>query len=289
MDNWIAKYVKREIDDSKGKLIESDYWNELFNILITQGDNNTEGLQTVINTLIEGILSETGAEYISTPLLGTSEDQPAQQNVNAALLWLSTKVIALDALRSLTGTSLMYHKEGVGNYSKLSDILDDMLQHMTTNVSHTSLTDKAEVDAHPMSSITGLLDALTGITAGELSAIPHNVLPDRTAPDAHTIASITGLQAHIDSLAQALTDIINIQNTIAAVTGAPAGIQHNTLLGLNEGYAHNVNNIEGVSELLTNYLTHLQGDERYQSKVLHGTEVPPDTLGSDGDLYVRTV
>lgn len=41
---WTPKYIKRTIADKPRQRVNAEYWNGLWNLLITQGDNNTQGI-----------------------------------------------------------------------------------------------------------------------------------------------------------------------------------------------------------------------------------------------------
>ena len=47
--NYIPKYIKRTINNKPKDVIRASYWNELFNLLIKQGDHTAEELGNVLN------------------------------------------------------------------------------------------------------------------------------------------------------------------------------------------------------------------------------------------------
>lgn len=49
MSTFIPKFLARNETQSTRQVITSDYWNEMFNLLITQGDYNSQTLNAVIN------------------------------------------------------------------------------------------------------------------------------------------------------------------------------------------------------------------------------------------------
>ena len=60
--NYIPKYIKRTIANKPKDVITHSYWNELFNLLITQGDHTAEELGKILNhftTVITGTASDT--------------------------------------------------------------------------------------------------------------------------------------------------------------------------------------------------------------------------------------
>lgn len=60
--NYIPTYIKRTINNKPKDVIRASYWNELFNLLINQGDHTAKELGNVLNyftTVITGVSSET--------------------------------------------------------------------------------------------------------------------------------------------------------------------------------------------------------------------------------------
>lgn len=46
---WIPKYIRQVLSKRPGQIISSEQWNELFNLLIGQGDYNSELLATMVD------------------------------------------------------------------------------------------------------------------------------------------------------------------------------------------------------------------------------------------------
>lgn len=62
--NYIPTYIKRTIANKPKDVITHSYWNELFNLLITQGDHTAKELGNILNhftTVITGAASDTAA------------------------------------------------------------------------------------------------------------------------------------------------------------------------------------------------------------------------------------
>lgn len=60
--NYIPKYIKRTIANKSKDVVTASYWNELFNLLINQGDHTAKELGNILNhltTVITGAASET--------------------------------------------------------------------------------------------------------------------------------------------------------------------------------------------------------------------------------------
>lgn len=65
LKTWIAKKIWQSIDTEKGDVVTSDRWDELFNLLIQQGDDTSQTLKDTLNMLYETVLDETnGANHV---------------------------------------------------------------------------------------------------------------------------------------------------------------------------------------------------------------------------------
>ena len=65
LKTWIAKKIWQVIDTEKGDFVTSDRWDEIFNLLIQQGDDTSQKLRDTLDMLYETILDETeGAEHL---------------------------------------------------------------------------------------------------------------------------------------------------------------------------------------------------------------------------------
>lgn len=54
--DFLPKFIKKVIADPAKKTVTADYWNELFNILVEQGDHSQESIQVIINQLKTNVL-----------------------------------------------------------------------------------------------------------------------------------------------------------------------------------------------------------------------------------------
>ena len=58
--NYIPTYIKRTINNKPKDVIRASYWNELFNLLITQGDHTAEELGNILNHFTAAITEVKG-------------------------------------------------------------------------------------------------------------------------------------------------------------------------------------------------------------------------------------
>lgn len=84
---FLPKYIRQVVEKLQGQVVTAEEWNNLFNLLIQQGDNNTEGIVNVINNLSENYpttqlvqnlitqyIKKIGAADMSTETYDTDKD-----------------------------------------------------------------------------------------------------------------------------------------------------------------------------------------------------------------------
>jgi hypothetical protein len=64
LKNWIAKKIWQSVNTKKGDVVSSARWNELFNLLIVQGDDTSATLRDALDMLYETVLSDEGADHL---------------------------------------------------------------------------------------------------------------------------------------------------------------------------------------------------------------------------------
>ena len=67
--NYIPKYIKRVIDKRQAEKVTNTEWNELFNLLINQGDYNTEAIETLAKGISDCLTKGQVDELISERVL----------------------------------------------------------------------------------------------------------------------------------------------------------------------------------------------------------------------------
>ena len=55
---WVPRYIKQTIAKRPGQIVSSEDWNDLFNLLIGQGDYTAEGLLTAITTFTNNLTTK---------------------------------------------------------------------------------------------------------------------------------------------------------------------------------------------------------------------------------------
>lgn len=71
--DFLPKFIKRLIADKPRQTITNEYWNELFNLLIEQGDHGQEAIQIIADQLANNVLLKDN----ETPWTPTNDFQPA--------------------------------------------------------------------------------------------------------------------------------------------------------------------------------------------------------------------
>ena len=55
---WVPRYIKQTIAKRPGQIVSSEDWNDLFNLLIGQGDYTAEGLLTAVTTFTNNLTAK---------------------------------------------------------------------------------------------------------------------------------------------------------------------------------------------------------------------------------------
>ena len=55
---WVPRYIKQTIAKRPGQIVSSADWNELFNLLIGQGDYTAEGLAAALTTFTASLAAK---------------------------------------------------------------------------------------------------------------------------------------------------------------------------------------------------------------------------------------
>lgn len=88
LKTYIPLSIFQTLADSKGDIVTADRWNELFNLLITQGDDTTANLKNTLDMLYETVLSDTDG----APHVFIDDPEFAATTVKAALLELAVRI-----------------------------------------------------------------------------------------------------------------------------------------------------------------------------------------------------
>ena len=81
---FIPKYIKRVEDRRSSEKIKNVDWNELFNLLISQGDHNTEALVNLVSELGTHSNTEEVQQMINNKILeiGSADMTKAEYDTN---------------------------------------------------------------------------------------------------------------------------------------------------------------------------------------------------------------
>ena len=62
IQDFLPKFIRRVIADRARQTITSEYWNELFNLLVNQGDWGQEAIQLIMTKLNEDVLFKSNTD-----------------------------------------------------------------------------------------------------------------------------------------------------------------------------------------------------------------------------------
>lgn len=126
LKDYIPLKVWQVIARSDGAVITADRWNELFNLLITQGDDTTAKLKDTLSMLYETVLSDTdGASHINlTDAAFTATD------VKAVLLELANRIST--NLANLTAVDQGIQAQVTSNDADIANGVSALNTHKTS-------------------------------------------------------------------------------------------------------------------------------------------------------------
>lgn len=128
---FIPKYIKRVEDRRSSEKIKNVDWNELFNLLITQGDHNTEALVNLVSELGTHSNTEEVQQMINNKVLeiGSADMTKAEYDTNHdGIVNLADSVVD-NAIKT------NHIVDGNVTVNKLEDALQHKIDYMYTNVS----------------------------------------------------------------------------------------------------------------------------------------------------------
>jgi hypothetical protein len=281
LQNWLPSKILEVSENPAGFIVDDEEWNRRWNLHRAQGDDTSQCLYDALQQLYTTAWHPTaGAVSIKNPAI----DAESGDNVSSQLTWAANQL-------SIAFQTLAQHTAEI-----------DLRRRTDVAITHAETTGRDLADCHPISAITDLENRLQSIQAGALEAVAHNLLPSRDVADAHPTSAITGLDDALLTLTNDLATqenriytsaeithgastvsqkFANIDATIASITGDIGEITHNDLAGRDAVNGHPISAVTGLQAALDAIAV------TYQPKVLHGTTVPLDTLGNDGDIYIR--
>lgn len=87
IETYVPMFIKQEIEHPERYVVASQKWNELWTLVISQGDHNAEFLTSVIEQLIDNVIRKDNIQ----PYLPVNDYEPATK------LYVDDKVAALEA------------------------------------------------------------------------------------------------------------------------------------------------------------------------------------------------
>lgn len=97
--SWVPMYIKKVVHDLPRKKIDAYYWNQLWNLVIKQGDNNTDGIKECVE----------GYKDLNEKMV---QPYPAEGDPSMFLTYKNTKEVSLAKLNIRASA---HAAEGVAN------------------------------------------------------------------------------------------------------------------------------------------------------------------------------
>ena len=128
--NWNPVYIRTDLSDKPKQRIDSDYWNALWNSVIDQGDNNTQGV-LLLKTEVE-VLIEQFAEVLDT---ATGIVAVATQQANLAQ---GHQVKAEDAAYDSENSAILSKSWAIGGTGERVDEDTDNAKYYSEQIAATA-------------------------------------------------------------------------------------------------------------------------------------------------------
>jgi len=245
----VPTYIKQTVDATPKKVITADRWNELFNLLITQGDNNA----TALNDLLVALAATTAAANIGAdiPSVVTKNVQAILDVFEAAIADRYTIALADAATTAATNNLVesVVFNEGDGTFTITKrdgtvSVIDTLLEKVPVNMVFETVGDITQIkitDSDGSTStadVTSLVDNynfnntdtvnLNVLGTGNQKTISADVRDNSITVPKLAVAAITQLEGYRDAAA------ISAGNAAASDTSAEA---HKNAAALSEGNA----------------------------------------------------
>lgn len=201
---WVPKFIRQVVAYREKQKVTHERLNELFNLLITQGDWNTETIQTLLNNL-----EEFDTQYIADLQANATAHANILANFNSTIATIRTEtntaISNLDAQqRALMATLLTQFQEDLAEVEasvnaamaqKLSEI--QLLVNTATEQYNTSATRMGELEA--------TIEALRDSILADNQAIADQMAADRDYIEQALVAAGSTI-ADAAAIYQALAD-----------------------------------------------------------------------------------
>ena len=133
--NYIPTYIKRTIDNKPKDVVTASYWNELFNLLITQGDHTAEELDNILNHFT-GVITDL-ANDTSQSTSGLSNKLGNLNNLTTTDK--SNLVAAINEVKGIADGKYVKPTDGIPKTDLAQDVQNSLNKADTALQEHQSL------------------------------------------------------------------------------------------------------------------------------------------------------
>lgn len=242
LSNWVPRNILVIPNDQPGKIVSAEYWSNLWQTIIEQGDYGQSTLEAMLARLnatawhpTEGAVSITNPEIYSG---GAAEVSGQLSELKAfadeivtdlyASAWHPTNAAASISAPALEpGGPTNVHAQlnqlnssvllNTGNISSNTYLIEQLLYGSMQAKSATMLEGLTPDYFGTATQVTNLQTQIDTLAAGEIAAFNHNDISNRDVANAHPTSAITGLAAALSTIG---IDIDTLENTVLNLTHA---------------------------------------------------------------------
>lgn len=207
LDEWIPKYIRQVVELRSGSRLSAERYNELMNLLITQGDDTIE-LAQVVKQYVEILVDEMNTEFEVTTETVTNLANTAIATANGAASTVEEYKVAIDndiaafkaAITQAADTANSNADLALQTASQLVADMSDYRNELTQDINDTFEVIRADLGAQVtdevLTQMQGIQEALTTDINTTISALSTEVLTIANTAEQTVNAAIQDIETY---------------------------------------------------------------------------------------------
>lgn len=207
LDEWIPKYIRQVVELRSGSRLSAERYNELMNLLITQGDDTIE-LAQVVKQYVEILVDEMNTEFELTTETVTNLANTAITTANGAVSTVEKYKVAIDrdiaafkeAVNQATDTANNNADLALQTANQLVADMSAYRNELTQNINDTFEVIRADLGAQVtdevLTQMQGIQEALTADINNTISTLSEEVLTIANTAEQTVNTAIQDIEAY---------------------------------------------------------------------------------------------
>lgn len=232
LDEWIPKYIRQVVELRSGSRLSAERYNELMNLLITQGDDTIE-LAQVVKQYVEILVDEMETEFEATTETVTTLANTAITTANGAVNTVEDYKVAIDrditafkeAVNQATDTANTNASSALDLATELVQVMEGYRVDLSTQVEETfinmSNTLSSQVTDEVSTQMQGIQEALTADINNTISALSTEVMTIANTAEQTVNSAIqdiesykTGMDARLDEALREVEESLSVAGEV---------------------------------------------------------------------------